>query len=137
MLRAIWTLSLAALLLPGCSIGGNDIAEPLEAADLYRDYRAGLQDTWDATRAQLKSMKIKVQREKLLEDRGEIVAEGGVVVVEPHRSEKDHTRVHVRLTTFADKEAREKSVKILDGITRQLEVRGFDQGPDRGAAVKR
>lgn len=137
MLRAISTLGLAALLLPGCRIGGNDLTERLDAAEVYRDYRAGLQETWEATHAQLKAMEIKPQRDKLLEDHGEIVAEGGVVRVERHRSQVDHTRVRIRLTTFADKEVRAKAIRILDGIGRLLEARGLPQGPDRGAAVNR
>ena len=121
------------LLLAGCSfMSTHGSVDEMESADTVRDFRAPVQATWDAVRAELDSREIKIRRDKFdPEDGGEMVAAGGTVYVEQHHHHKDHTRVRIRISMFPDEDSRKKAASIMDGVDKRLEEMGLHKRTER------
>jgi hypothetical protein len=91
-----------------------------EFSEIVRDYRASLQQTWDAAQAQLAEMGLGPTREgtKLTSDHGRILV--GDLKIEIERVRRNATRAHVFFTVDATPEHLQQARSLLDGIESRL-----------------
>lgn len=118
-----------ALLLPGCAffttmfaIGGGVLVEREYREGVgIQDYRATIQDVWNACREEMDELGIRYNKEFQFdfEKGSHIPVTDGWVEINPHPKDDRYTRVRARFGGGKEKSAA-RAAELLDGVDARL-----------------